>query len=85
MRRIGMPKFVIRNLSPLTFGQRAAHGLSAVGIVIVFAAENVRKKEQLEYGEYHNQFDDDNRPQLLAYGHRTESVGIEAEHVAGYI
>jgi len=60
--------------------QFACHKCGAVA-VFGLSAHHIGEEKQLQYGEYHNEFDDDNGPQRATYGHAAKSISIESIHL----
>ena len=66
-------------------GKRTAHSRGAVLVGVIPALEQVGEEKELKHSEYHNQLYDYDSPQLPAYCHRPESVGIKSNYAARQI
>lgn len=57
------------------------HSLSAVGVIIIIALEQVGKEKQFEDEEKYSQFGKNENPQRASHGHPAETVGVKPPHL----
>jgi hypothetical protein len=55
--------------------------IAALFIGFKIRSEEIREKEKFQYQENNDQFDDDDRPELLTYGHVFKTVIIKEADV----